>query len=541
MRKYRADVGKFPTGIVSARLFYRKAGQKAWHRFHESRTPVFSAIVPQDGDVDIRAYAVDERGAMASVFRESRAKEGDTIQDRPAVDDVVATPVARQDGPNVSVGAFVISTEKADEYEVEVRTSDNSTAAEDAVTQGIVEASTDTLVTLPPDESTVRVHTRVTRKADQVSSDWTTTAVEVVDPPVAGVADHSTDFAGGTLESSDGQAVLEISSGDLRQTALVIDDLTTGVIDDYTNVLICDAGDYWSPAVYTTANIVLDAPQDIHLQLHPKTTSITRETRVIDDWFADPICYPTEDASGNLLDYRIVQRSTEGMEDQTPVQVDWSVATSSSSSPTFVDADFTTYYPGVQLPGVRTYAVRAAIKTWFNRLVTIDEIQVRRWIFCKSKPWCSHAETGELVWYHETTGNENDLVFAFDGAEFDRITLEIDWTGQGSLDDELIAEINSSASNQVVITPAAYDVESGKHERVRMQFFPNVGQYRRFAIEQQYEYTDAGAVANVQTNRVVEWNNTSTEITSLRFTTNGSGFASGSSFRAWGHRKNNGA
>ena len=539
-RKYRVSVGKLPTGVESVRLFYRKFGRVSWAKLIESKVPTFTATIPVDGNVDVQAYAIDENGNQSSQFRLARAKAADTVQDRAAVSAVIATPTAKQDGPNITVAKFVNSNEKADEYDVEVRTSDTSTAAKDAVTHGVHEANGEVTVMLPPDESAIDVHTRVTRKRDQTSSPWTTTTAAVVDPPVAGVADHSTDFAGGTLETADGQAVLEISSGDLRQKSIVIDGATTGTIDDYTTMLICDAGQYWSPATYTTANLVLPAEQDIQLQLHPKLTSITRETRVIDDWDTDPICYPTEQENGTPIDTRILQRSSEGLVDATPVEITWSVATSTSATPTFTDNDFVEYVPATQLPNVRTYAVRAAIKTWFNRLVTIDQIQVRRWIFCKARPWCSHAETGELIWYHETAGSENDLVMTLTGAEFERVTIEVDWVGQGVTDDELIVEINSNASNPVIITPGTYDVETAR-ERVRMHFIPATGQYRRFVIDDQYKYAAAGATDTVEaTPRVMEWADSATVITALRFTTNGAGFGADSRFRAWGHRKING-
>lgn len=544
MSKWTLDVGAFRVGVKGCRVYYKTPTSGGWLRAHQSSTPSFDIEIPELLPVDIRAHGIDANGNLLTEFREMTLTGTELVADRddPATA-TIPVPAITQDGPTLKIGSYTWDGAVADEYEVEVRTSGTSTDAKDAVTHGIFEASEVATVTAPPDESDVTVHTRLLRKDDGAASGWESNDVEVALPDVGGINDHDTDFAGGTLETLDGHAVLELNSGDLRQTTVYAGDITGVYAGDATTIYAGDAGLYWSPATYTTANLTTGGNEDLQLQLYPEATSLTRGTLYAGDQHWNPVAPETQE-DGTPHDPRVLEGSMLNGSDETPLRVDFQVATSDTASPTFTDSDFVPHRPDRVYPNVHTYAVRAIIYTWWGRLVTLDKIHVRRWVFCKTRPWCSHSSSGHLIYQTVLTSNTEYVDWTVTGEDWDELICEVMFVSNKSPSTELELHFNGSSSADVV--PSGNSVNVNDYERLRFRVLPKTGQRRRAILDYGFSFDGAtGAIVDTATSGATdEWTDTSTPITSIRFTTDDpadAALGSGTTIRVWGRRYFDGA
>ena len=449
-------------------------------------------------------------------------------------------PVVEQDGPVLTVKPTVPAGIDPDEFEVEVRTAAAAvTAEEDATHVGFVAPGEPIKAHVCPGQTSQKVFHRLRRLEDGRSSDWLSTTVELGKGEQEGMQGHTNDFASGSIvDRVTGFTPLEVSGGDLQFLGLSYDDLSAVSYDDLSGLSNQDLGVLPTEGAYRTETVELDVAEDLQFQVCAEMTSHGSTDFSLDEFDQFPMEWLQEQVAG-FVDERIANMGLSLDGDLTPVNFEVKVATSATASPTFTANDYTAYKPGEVRRSVRAYAIEIVFLSPYGSQFTIDKIDIRHWIFCKARPWCLHSNAAEKI--HETvlTGLQDNIDITVVGAEWDYLVFEVDWTGGSNNAGALLLHFNLSASNSVVITTGyAVNLDS---ERVRFRVYPKVLDRRRIVIEDQYEYAGLGGVilATGTAGRVIEWNDTSTEITGIRVTTDkgsGNDFDSGTIVRVWSFR-----
>ena len=375
--KVQIDVGALPSGVRAVFVQWRVAGREVpWADLGYHGASPFVVEVPYEGDVEIQARALDPVTAAPGDARAATINTRATAPaNRPAVADLeLPTPTVRQEGPAIEFDAAAPKGQDTSEYEYEVRTSDASTAAADALHVGFAKPDKPILMDAIPGLAQQRVHYRPRRIADDRRGDWQVVALNVEDVTTSDTQDHGGDFAGGAIASYMGIAGLEtVLGGGIRHKAMYAGD-ATGFAGDATDIYAGDAGLYAGRTRYTAAAVDLGTAQDFAIQVGVDPGTVARPTLYAGDQHWTPIP-PLEQNDGAYVEHRIFEGATQNGSDETPVVVEVEVAHSTTGSP---GSAYEPHVPG-KVYRARSYSLRIAVVSWFARRVTLDTLYVRRW------------------------------------------------------------------------------------------------------------------------------------------------------------------
>ena len=475
-------------------------------------------------DVNVRPVGADRRPQNDGITLKADTKG--PIENRNDPDDLTpADPKVDQDGPVLSIVASVPATEDPDEYEVEMRVSPASvTDPEDAVLVGYAKPGESLPAYVCPGESDMTVHHRLRRREDGRASAWGAYDFETARGEIEGTVGHSNDFASGTLvDLITDFAPLSISGGDLVMAGFSKDDADADLIlDDFRSTLaLLDCRSVPTEGTYQTADVTLEAAEDLQFQFCPVLTANTPRDFSLDEARRVlPIRWTDDRDDRVFADERVRQDGMTLNGDLTPVEVEIKVATSASESPTWSASDFLLYRPGDVRYGVRTYAVRWRVIRRFGGSITIDKLLVHHWVFCKSRPWCHVGRDYQLIAETVLTGDVASLDLFLDGAAWSELALEIDWTNADATATRLALRFNGSGSNEVFLTDsgdALADVDW--HERFLVYLRPRIGDRRFVFVAEQHQYK-ATSVNDVGAPSTKVWDDTSTAISSIQLITN---------------------
>ncbi|MHC4716997.1 MAG: hypothetical protein ACYS5V_08510 [Planctomycetota bacterium] len=551
MSTAKIDLGPLPTVAASVLLEYRKPNERATFRLGETTQSVSEWEINEPGTVELIATVRDKTGRLHRPGTTAAWSPQEAISPEPLPKDVTTWPgpVVTQDGPVLTVTPNVAPGLDPADYEMEVRV--GSGAAKDALQIGFVAPGRGIDTHAIPGGQTI--YSRAHRLEDGRMSDWDSTSFTVPTPIIDPTTDHTNDFASGTLETvGAGTAPLEINGGDLRHVAIYAGDLdgATDYAGDYTDVYAGDARLYWSPASYTTANIVLDVPEDIQVQPYHEMSATDRLATLYAGDCHWPAALPHVHADGSFHDPRVFECSLQNGADETPVVIDYKIATSASATPTFVDADFIDLVPGQVHSAVKTYAVRATVTTYLQKRFTIDTVNVRRWIWCRGRPWHSHSDAFELI--HENTIAGSAVatydISSVNGDDFDELMLQVLWKNDNAGATNLwLRPNNDSGANydsdggggNEIIVGGGNTVAQNEWEDVRVRIHnPAQGVQRAFSIESNARWT-ATASDSSDAQESWLWTDTANEIATIRVLTAGGAtthLAVGTTTRLWGKR-----
>lgn len=490
--------------------------------------------------VNVRAVGPDRRPESPGLLLEADTKA--PPDNREALADVTPPdPEVEQDGPVIRVRPAVPAGQRADEYDAEIRISDdNVTEPADALHVGFVRPGGRIDAPMCPGEATQRIHHRLVRREDGRATAFQTYDFETSRGSVEGTQGHSNGFASGTIvDLVSGFTPAEINGGDLRALGISLDDFDNvpgpGVaLDDLASVALIDLGPLPTEFTYRTANVTLDAPEDLQFQVFPKLTSHGSIDFSLDAFGRFPLHW-LEEQVASFVDQRLKNMGATLDGDKAPVVAEVKVATSASASPTFTANDYTAYRPGDVRKAVKTYAVETRFRLPFGGQVTVDEIDVRHWVFCKSRPWCHVSHAYELLHEEELAANAaqfGDVTLTAE--DFDDLLIEVDWTTVAATI-TLNVWPNAGAVGAQVLSQAS--LGNGDRELLEVRVAPKTGDDRAFHVARNLQYD--GTSWTAQAAAIEEWNDSATAITSLRFVSSNQpadGIAAGSRLRVYGKR-----
>jgi hypothetical protein len=527
---------------------YRQRGSTAYHKLGETPNAISEWDLGERDGVYVRARLRDKKDRVHQPGLEQYFGPERPVDDATATADLTwPDPEVTQDGPALTIKPGFPAGIDPNDFDIEVAQSNDGDAAADGYYVGIFRPDEVIRTDAWPDEATNQIHVRPIRHHDNCCGDWATYDVPVPQATVEHATGHDTDFAAGTIATlAGGFAPLEVSGGDLRFVARYSGDATDVYAGDATDVYAADAGLYWGPATYTSANVTLDQAQDIQFQFQPVLTSATRATLYAGDWTCCPCSWPRQQSDATAWDSRPIENNLLNGADAVPLRMDLKVATSTTASATFNDADFKTHTPGKVHKGIKEYAARWIIYTYFDRRPIFDKLICRHWRWCRGRPWHSHAHTKELI--HEetlTAAVETYDIAGLLGNDWDEWELEVLWKNAVApppavslwvrLNNDAGANYDDGgAQNEIVV--GASTLAQNEWEHAILRIHPASGVERRCLVLTNAQWSSTTATDPGAADAWL-WTDNSNEITSIRVLTSGSGsnfFAVGSIFRLWG-------
>jgi len=551
--RIEVDVGTLPADARSVVLDYREYGSTgAWIRLGETPDTRSRWDVPPEREVVIRARIRDKRGRIWP-GKEERFLPQRPVANRPAPTALTMPAVqVTQDGPTLYVKQPMPEGVDPKEYDIEVATTLTSdSAAKSGTHLGYVKP--DEILPVVADTAGQKIWTRPVRIVDDAAGSWSSATVTSPPATIAPTQTHSNGFTGGTypkLGGASGNAPLEENAGTLRHAAIYIGD-ADGYIGDHDDIYIGDAGLYWSPGIYQTGNLSVGVEESVVFQVRQDLNAVSRATMYIGDAHFYIGGDPRVDATLGAIDNRLWRLNLTNGADETPLSVEYKVATSSGAAPTFTASDFTTLVPGKVYHNVLTYAFRIVVKTRFNRRITWDNIYILHWIWCRSRWWHTHSNAFELIAESEVTGSAVASVtisgLALD--DWDEVRLQVLWKNADATGWNLrVRPNNDTGSNYYKdgaaaasgLVVGASTLGQNWWEEVTMSLVnPVSGAERGWRVESNPRW-NATTSETPDAPSVVMWDNTANEITSLVVGTTASGaetpLAVGTIIRLWAKR-----
>lgn len=549
--RFRGDVGDLPDGVRAVVVRWRRTtgdGRSIapWAKVGTFGESTFEFGIPDVGLVEFDAYARDTRGRRGK-SRQTTTSTRTKIEVLEPVAALTAenTPEAKVEikGPKVVATQDVPDGFETSDYQVEAVQVPKDGNTQDGLHLGFFEPREEIPMHAWPaegDNGEQEVHTRLIRLDDEDKSPWREKAFTVPELDEPHAEGHSNDFASGTIVDFLGTVEpLEISSGDLRFVARTINDLAGLQINDLAGLQIRQLGSYWTPGKYRTDVVELDQNEDIQIQIAPEFTSITRASLTIDDYKYRTI-RRQETVGSTFTDRRRERYNHQIAGDRIPVRLDFKVATSTTASPTFVDADYEDYEPGQVLQNVKAYSVEVGMHTQYGTQMTLDKLIVRHWVYCRFRPWCQFARTHQLIDDVELSGAATHIDVTVTGQEWDELAMEIEWTNANASATRMALRFNGSAAEEVTITPAGEALAAVDwYERTALLIRPKTGDRRYIRVQEQAQWKTT-STNDVAAPFTLVWDDTATAITSIRVTTDQPASAymgSGSRVRIYGRRE----
>ena len=540
------DLGLLPAGAASILLEYRKKGERATLKLGETASRVSTWEV-NGGSVEIMATVRDSNGTLhRDGTTTTRWETEEAVGAVPLPTDVATFPAPKvvQDGPALSVTPDVAPGLDPDEYEMEVRQSESGGAPKDSLQIGFVPPGQPIICHAWPTTTGLQeLHCRAHRIEDGRLGYWMSTIHDAPLPILAPASGHSNDFAAGTLVATDAGVVpLEISGGDLRQKAIYAGDLDGATVyaGDVTDIYAGDAGLYWSPAKYITAAVTVTPAEMLQFQAYPDLTSIGRKATL----YAGDCHWPAKMArfqiDGTYHDPRPIEASLQNGADETPT-----VATVEVTTNAVVYEDL---IPGKVYANVTSYSVRWTFKTFQEKRLTIDNLHVRHWVYCRSRPWHTHSDAAELIYENHLEAAATNIDATIAGDDWDDIYIHVQWKNAHANTCSLWLRPNNDSGNnydhdgapfsEVLVGQGGQKVAQHEWEDAHIHLHrAQSGAERAFTVEQNPRWTTTTSDSS-STPETYLWTNTADEITTIRFTTsNGDeAFAIGTHIHIYGKR-----